>query len=84
MQCSHWTDDSRTERAESGRIVVIEDSQRCKDAATVWLCGPDGHKVPGCWLCKAHADAIIAEYSAKLNEEWAACPIDGLGNDIAR
>jgi len=82
MKCSHWADDSRTERTESGRIVVIEDSQRCTNAATVWLHAPDGRKVPGCWYCQQHANAIVTEYREKLNEVWTARKIDNLGGLI--
>jgi hypothetical protein len=80
MKCAHWTDDSRTERTESGRVVVIEDAQRCTKNATHWLHAPDGRKVPGCWYCEQHATACVDEYREKLGEVWTARPIDHLGN----
>lgn len=83
MRCSHWTETTETERTESGRIVEVAAADRCTDAATVWLCSPDGERVPGSWLCHYHAEAAIREYAAKLGEAWMARPIDDLGNLVA-
>ena len=44
--------------------------QRCKDAAEVLLICPDGKPCPGMWLCRKHAAEVIAEYRAKLGQEW--------------
>lgn len=47
---------------------------RCTAAGEVWLYAPDGNRVPMGKVCQSHAAACIAEYQAKLGEEWTARP----------
>ena len=44
----------------------------CPRPATVTLIAPDGTSVPGCAMCREHAEEVIAEYSEKLGETWTA------------
>ena len=67
MRCSHYNG-------------VGIGADRCRADATHWLFDPDGEKNPGGWVCKAHGDAIVEEYAAKLGERWTLRPIDELGN----
>ena len=50
-------------------------TSRCKNLAVVKLYAPDGDPVPGGWECQECADAIIAEYHAKLGETWTTRPL---------
>lgn len=47
---------------------------RCRDKATGVLVAPDGEAVPHPGLCKAHADAVIAQYRQHLGEQWTLRP----------
>lgn len=49
--------------------------ERCKDAATVLLLGPDGVAVPGGQHCEAHARLVCEEYREKLGESWSYVPL---------
>ena len=48
--------------------------ERCPERATVRIHAPDGQEVPGCWMCTAHAAAVVAEYAEKLGETWTTTP----------
>lgn len=49
--------------------------ERCTDAATVLLLGPDGVAVPGGQHCEAHAQLVCEEYREKLGESWSYMPL---------
>ena len=34
------------------------------------LTPPDGRFVPGCFMCREHAEECVKEYAAKLGEHW--------------
>jgi hypothetical protein len=42
--------------------------------AEVWICAPGGKRIGA--MCRAHAAEVIAEYRAKLGEEWTTEPYD--------
>lgn len=63
MTCSHWPRNGR----------------RCEAEATRLLLAPDGKPVPGGFYCQAHAEAITAEYSEKLGEDWPSVEVDENG-----
>jgi len=66
MMCSHWPDGGG----------------RCRSAATVALCAPDGEPIPAPWHCKAHADAIVSEYAEKLGQRWSTYAVDEYGREV--
>lgn len=73
MQCSHY------DKPQPGQSWS---AAHCPEEATVWLITPAGTRCPGGHLCQRHADEPIAEYAAKLGQQWTAEPIDWLGNPI--
>ena len=48
---------------------------RCPSPATLWLIQDDGKPNPGGYVCRAHGEAIVAEFGAKLGECWTLIPI---------
>lgn len=51
---------------------------RCARKADGWLIAPDGKPNPGGYVCRAHGEAVIAEYAEKLREWWSLAPLRGL------
>jgi hypothetical protein len=48
----------------------------CRAKGTVWLCGPEGDRVPGATYCVEHGAKLVAEYRRKLDEAWTLEPIE--------
>lgn len=69
--CSHYGPPPPRERHHG----PFKTGPKCHARATVRIFGPDGVRVPGGWMCEAHATEIIAEYAAKLGETWHLVPI---------
>ena len=63
---------------------TIADLPRCTKPATHWLLC-DGERVPGQYMCRAHAQAVLDEYRAHadiVEGTWTAEAIDWLGTRV--
>ncbi len=44
---------------------------KCGKEAPFRLISPDGLIVPGCFMCREHAEDCVKEYARKLGEHWS-------------
>ncbi len=55
--------------------------QDCRAISTHWLIAPDGERNPGGWVCKAHGESIVQEFSEKIDEQWTLMEITNAEGD---